>query len=160
MIWACQHFNHKLSNCHAAPPPSPYTLHTHTHILRYIQDRCVYWILDFVINTFSTLFPSGAPPTSKEVEDGVVSLSVSLCLSVYEAAQLSAPRHRRGAAEEIWFHDYHTATRQVGLWFVKIAGFSYTWLWADHTNSVFIPQDQIWKSLCASFLWFCTQQRW
>lgn len=92
---------------------------------------------------------------------GWFGISVCLCLPMYKTARLSAPRHRRGAAEEIKFHDYHIATWQVGLWFVYFVAFACTWLWADHTKCLFKPQDQIWKSLCqrSRFLWFFARQQ-
>lgn len=65
---------------------------------------------------------------------GWCGISVCLCLLLYKTARLSAPRHRQGAAEEIWFHDYHVATWQVGLWFMCFVGFACTWLRVDHTS--------------------------
>lgn len=50
-------------------------------------------------------------------------ISVCLCLLLYKTARLSAPRHRRGAAAQIEFHEYHVATWQVGRWFRVFWGF-------------------------------------
>lgn len=67
----------------------------------------VFWIPDSVINTFSIFSPSGAPPTSKERKRMVWYLWVPEPSAVSKSPRRSAPRHRRGAAEEMWFHEHH-----------------------------------------------------
>lgn len=119
----CQHFYHKLSNCHAESAAA----------VRRTQHQCVNWIQDPIINKFSIFSPSGAFANIKGGK-GWCGIAVCLCLLLYKAARLSAPRHRRGAAEEIQFHDFHVSTWQVGLWFTRFVFLAYTWVWADHNS--------------------------
>lgn len=73
-------WNHRLGRMRRAvplPALSPQTIKLLRRASCYIlcaASVCVYWILESVINTFSIFSPSGAPPTSKEVKDGLVSL--------------------------------------------------------------------------------------
>lgn len=83
-----------------------------------MQHQCVYWIWGPVINKFSIFFP---PRCLANIKGGKGWCGISVCLSLllYETARLSAPRHRRGAAAQIQFHDYQVSTWQVGLWFMR-----------------------------------------
>ncbi len=132
------------ASCHTPPPRT--------------QHQRVYWIQAPVINKFSIFCPSGASPTSKRKRMVWCGISVCLSLLLYKAARLSAPRHRRGAAAQIWFHDFHLSTWQVGAVVHVFCRFR---LHAPGVELI-TPNAIRYENLCAkdpSFLGFCAEQR-